>query len=446
MSLPRYPNYKDSGVEWLGEVPGHWKTKRIRFVAELNPSKSEISQLDRDTVVSFLPMDAIGEDGLLRLDKEKPISEVETGYTYFRNGDVTVAKITPCYENGKGALMQGLLNGVGFGTTELIVARPKPEEVTGTYLHYLFISPDFRALGESCMYGAGGQKRVPDDFVRNFATAFPPLPEQTQIAAFLDRETAKIDGLVAEQRRLMELLKEKRQAVISHAVTQGLNPDAPMKPSGIEWLGDVPEHWETRTIAKASKKITNGFVGPTRDILVPQGVPYVQATHIKGGRVNFDDSYFVTSDWSAAHAKSILVEGDTLIVQTGAGTGDVGLVSIDEVGFNCHALIIVAPNKSLICGPFLSAVLQSSYGQQKLSSIQTGAMHPHLNCGEVKFVEIPLPPLAEQNDILRYIQAAAASFDTLTTEAQRAINLLQERRTALISAAVTGQVDVRAWA
>ena len=245
MSFPRYPKYKDSGVEWLGEVPEHWQVKRLRFVAELNPSKSEIGDLDRETLVSFLPMEAIGDDGSLNLDRERTLGEVETGYTYFRDGDVTVAKITPCFENGKGALMRGLVNGIGFGTTELIVARPRTGEVIGTYLHYLFISADFRCLGESHMYGAGGQKRVPDAFVRDFASAFPPIVEQRLITSFLDRETAKIDALIAEQQRLIELLKEKRQAVISHAVTKGLNPDAPMKNSGIEWLGEVPRHWET---------------------------------------------------------------------------------------------------------------------------------------------------------------------------------------------------------
>ena len=174
MSFPRYPAYKPSGVEWLGDVPAHWEVKRLRFVAELNPSKSEVGALDRETSVSFLPMESIGDDGTLILDKEKPLGELESGYTYFRDGDVTIAKITPCYENGKGAIMRGLVNGIGFGTTELIVARPNPQAVIGTYLHYLFISPDFRIIGESHMYGAGGQKRVPDAFVRNFATAFPP--------------------------------------------------------------------------------------------------------------------------------------------------------------------------------------------------------------------------------------------------------------------------------
>ena len=164
-------------------------------------------------------MEAIGDDGSLNLEREKTIGELETGYTYFREGDVTLAKITPCFENGKGALMRGLLGGIGFGTTELIVARPRPSVLTGEYLHYLFISSHFRALGESQMYGAGGQKRIPDSFARNFATAFPPLDEQRAIAAFLDRETAKIDALVAEQRRAIDLLLERRTALISAAVT-----------------------------------------------------------------------------------------------------------------------------------------------------------------------------------------------------------------------------------
>ena len=210
---------KPSGIEWLGDVPEHWEVMRLRFVAKLNPSKSEVGNLDRDTVVSFLPMVAIGEDGTLNLEVEKPISDLESGYTYFRDGDVTIAKITPCYENGKGALMLGLLNGIGFGTTELIVVRPHPDQIIGTFLHFLFISTVFRDLGESHMYGAGGQKRVPDEFVRNFATGFPPLNEQTQISAFLDAELAKFDTLTSEAQRAIALLQERRTALISAAVT-----------------------------------------------------------------------------------------------------------------------------------------------------------------------------------------------------------------------------------
>ena len=117
MSFPRYAKYKDSGVEWLGEVPEGWEVKRIRFVAQLNPSKSEIASLDRETEVSFLPMEAVGEDGSLALERSRRMSDVESGYTYFREGDVSIAKITPCFENGKGAVMRGLIGGIGFGTT-----------------------------------------------------------------------------------------------------------------------------------------------------------------------------------------------------------------------------------------------------------------------------------------------------------------------------------------
>lgn len=275
MNLLPYPEVRASEIEWLGEVPAHWERKRLRFIAHINPSKTEAATLARDTEVTFLPMEAIGEDGSFSLDRTKLISEVETGYAYMRNDDVVIAKITPCFENGKGAHVSGLVNGIAFGTTELIVARPLPEHVFGRFVHWLFVSEGFRNLGEASMYGAGGQKRIPDDFVRNFALGLPPKDEQLAIVNFLDRETAKIDALVAEQERLIELLAEKRRAVISHAVTKGLDPNAPMKDSGIEWLGEVPAHWEVRKLSSIITKITNGYVGPTRDILVEDGVRYL---------------------------------------------------------------------------------------------------------------------------------------------------------------------------
>lgn len=210
---------KPSGVEWLGDVPAHWIVARLRFIAHLNPSKSEVRSLAPETAVSFLPMEAIGEDGTLALETEKSLGDVASGYTFFRNGDVAFAKITPCFENGKGALMRGLTNGIGFGTTELVVARPLPLHLTGAYLHYLFVSDQFRRLGEAHMYGAGGQKRVPNDFVRNFATAFPRVTEQAVISSFLDDETAKLDTLIAAAQRGIDLLQERRTALISAAVT-----------------------------------------------------------------------------------------------------------------------------------------------------------------------------------------------------------------------------------
>lgn len=210
---------KDSGVEWLGEVPEHWSVRRLRFIANLNPSKSECSNIGEDEEVSFLPMEAIGDDGSLNLEHVKPVNEVNSGYTYFRNGDVTIAKITPCFENGKGAVMNGLKGHIGFGTTELIVVRPEHNISISEYIHLIFVSTYFRKLGESWMYGAGGQKRIPDEFVRNFKIGIPPVDEQRTIATFLETEIAHIDALVREAEIGINLLRERRTTLISDAVT-----------------------------------------------------------------------------------------------------------------------------------------------------------------------------------------------------------------------------------
>ncbi|HMW30983.1 MAG TPA: restriction endonuclease subunit S [Plasticicumulans sp.] len=350
MSLPRYPEYKDSGVEWLGEVPAHWLMKRIRFVADMNPSKSEISSIDRDDEVSFLPMEAIGEDGSLNLDRTRPISEVETGYTYFRDGDVTIAKITPCFENGKGALMRGLMNGIGFGTTELIVARPKATQVTGDFLKWIFQSPGFRKTGEAAMYGAGGQKRVPDDFVRNILWAFPVISEQSEIVEFLDQETSKIDSLIAEQKKLIALLAEKRQATISHAVTRGLDPDVPMKDSGVEWLGEVPAHWQVKRLKTISPEITVGIVVEPSKYYVDDGVPALRSLNICADRISKENLVYISKESNELLAKSRLRTGDLVSVRSGQ-PGATAVVPSDMHGCNCIDLLTRQTNTNYIRYP-----------------------------------------------------------------------------------------------
>lgn len=440
MSFPRYPKYKESGVPWLGEVPAHWEVKRLRFVAELNPSKSEIANLDGGTNVSFLPMEAIGDDGTLITNREKPIAELEQGYTYFRDGDVVVAKITPCFENGKGALMRGLLNGVGFGTTELIVARPRAGEVTGEYLHHLFTSREFRALGESYMYGAGGQKRVPDAFVRDFATAFPPSAEQTRIIAFLDQETAKIDGLIGEQRRLMELLKEKRQSVISHAVTKGLNPHAFMKLSGIEWLNDVPSHWKVARLSY-NATIENGTT-PSRDnpnYWLGGDVPWLSSGEVNQYRITEATEYITNKALNECPLR-LLPRGTIVIGMIGQGKTR-GLSASLEIEASINQNLAAVTTGGHLVSDYLLYIFQSAYDY--LREYGRGGNQAALNCEILSALRVPLPPLEEQSRICNYLEVRLEEFDTLAAEAQRAVDLLQERRSALISAAVTGQIDVR---
>lgn len=427
MSFPPYPRHKESGTAWLGVVPEHWELKRTGYY--FSERREKVSDKDfpalsvtKNGIVPQLDTAAKSDDG----DNRKRVAV----------GDFVINSRS----DRKGSAGASSLS----GSVSLICTVLQPHERVHTpFVHHLLRSQPFQEE-----FYRNGKGIVADLWstnyseMRNILLAMPSFSEQVRIALFLDRETAKIDALVSEQQLLMELLKEKRQALISHTVTNGLNPDAPMKPSGIEWLADLPAHWEVRRLSPLSTKITNGYVGPTRDILQGDGIRYLQSLHIKANSIRFDVPYYVSEAWSNQHSKSILEVGDVLIVQTG-DIGQVTTVTKEFAGCNCHALIIVSPVRTVVNGDWISWVLNSDYGVQSLASIQTGALHPHLNCGDVKNIAVPLPPLNEQREVVDYIVSQLSNFDGLITLAERSIELLQERRAALISAAVTGQIDVR---
>jgi type I restriction enzyme S subunit len=445
MSFPRYSKYKDSGVELLGEVPEHWSVEPFKRQIDRNDGGvwGDDPDGEDDTIVLRSTEQTVA--GHWKIDDPAPrkLSDRERQSALLIEGDLLLTKSSgSSLHIGKTSLVSPEIAAMGCCYSNFMQRiRMKPSfkpELAWYVMNNDLARLQFDLLSNSTT----GLANLNGTMVGQIVVPVAPLTEQTAIAAFLDRETAKIDGLVLEQRRLMDLLKEKRQAVISHAVTKGLNPKAPMKPSGIEWLGDVPEHWEVRSVSSLTTKITNGFVGPTRGILVDQGVRYLQSLHIKQNRIRFNTPYYVTEEWSNEKDKSILEEGDVLVVQTG-DIGQVAVVPKEFAGCNCHALIILAPRREEVSGEWMSWVLNSDYGFHCLQSIKTGALHPHLNCGNVKFLKMPLPPVDEQAGIVKFITDRLDEFDTLTAEAQRAIDLLQERRTALISAAVTGQIDVR---
>ena len=445
MQLSAYPAYKPADASGVSRVPVHWKVKRLRCVAHTNPSRHEI-RLDETAEVSFVPMDNVGERGGIRIDVQRPLDEIDAGYTYFAEGDVVVAKITPSFENGKGALATGLVNGVAFGTTELHVIRPG-DEIDRRFLFYVTIADHFRKIGESEMYGAGGQKRIPDTFIRDFRIALPPIPEQQGIANALDQETSRIDELIQKKRRMLELLEEKRLSVITRAVTQGL-AEAQSKAAADYWLSNIPAHWQLTRIANLTTKITNGYVGPTRDILLDDGIRYIQSLHIKNGNIYFDRGhYYVSEEWSLAHSKSILRTDDVLVVQTGAEVGQTALVGQEHEGCNCHALIIMTPRSEIIRGAFLELYLRSDIGQKYLQSIQTGALHPHLNCTIIRDLRVPHPPtLGEQDELIERTKGNTYRIDRTIKEIEKALERFSEYRSALITNAVTGKIDVRGLA
>lgn len=417
MTFPAYASYRDTGVELIDSIPSSWALERLKRIARLNPSKSEIGHLDDDAELSFLPMEAIGETGEVDASRTRPLGEVRNGYSYFANGDVVLAKVTPCFENGKGALLDGLVGGRGFGTTELTVLRPD-DPADAPFLRWLVFSDFFRGPGSGEMLGAGGLKRVPDDFVANFPVPLPSPAERRGIAAFLDRETAKIDSLVAEQRRLIELLKEKRQAVISHAVTKGLNPDALMKDSGVDWLGDVPAHWEMVAI-KRLIRLQSGESLTSEDIEPEGAFPVYGGNGLRGYRDKFTH------------------DGDyVLIGRQGALCGNINYAS-GRFWASEHAL--VAHPRGFFVTRWLGELLQT----MNLGRYSTSAAQPGLSAEVIGNLCIPLPPADEQSAIARLVEQTEQSIDPLLIAAELADTYLQERRAALISAAVTGKIDVR---
>jgi len=273
--------------------------------------------------------------------------------------------------------------------------------------------------------------------------AFPPLPEQTAIAAFLDRETAKIDALVAEQRRLIELLKEKRQAVISHAVTKGLNPVAPMKDSGIEWLGEVPERWEFGPLKRFWSVVD------CKHVTVPfleEGYPVASVMEVRTFELDLSrvlrtnkESYDLLIGGDRQPKK-----GDVIYCRNTANTGTSAYVGTDEP--ICIGQDVVLMKSGQQNGRFLNYILHGPEMAGQLARYMVGSTFKRINVADIRELIVTCPPTDEQDEIVNYLVLKAGGFDALTAEAQRAINLLQERRTALISAAVTGQIDVRGLA
>ncbi|ATJ81536.1 restriction endonuclease subunit S [Halomonas beimenensis] len=419
--------------------PDGWTTRRLRFLTRIN--KAQPIPLAPEDEVSFVPMAAVGENGGLQLDQVKALDEVGDGYTYFADGDVVTAKITPCFENGKGAFAEGLNNGIAFGTTELHIIRPG-EEIDGRFLFYLSISELFRKLGEGAMYGAGGQKRVPELFIKDFQALLPPLGEQQKIATFLDRKTAEIDTLIDKKRRLLDRLAEKRTALITRAVTKGLNPDTPMKDSGIEWLGEIPAHWETGLPIKYLVKMSGGMTPSTSNPLYWDGdIPWVSPKDMKRPEL-IDAQDHVTELALSETGLSLVETGSVLIVVRGMILAHSFPVAINRV-----PVVLNQDMKALKVGPRLSpeyfALLLRAIADVMLSLVESSAHGTKaLRTDRWKELLIALPPVDEQDTIVELVEKMVADLDSLEDATSNTIDKLEEYRSALITNAVTGQIKV----
>ena len=437
MSFPRYPTYKDSGVGWLGEVPDEWdicEGKRV-FCSRRQIALESDPQLAASQKFGVIPQSL-----MMELNDSKVMLALKgtESFRHVEENDFVVS-----LRSFEGGIEHSNYRGC-VSPAYTVLHATKPVE-SGFFRHLFKSGPYVSALqsttdslrdGKSISYQQFGAIPVP----------LPPLGEQQAIATFLDHETTKIDALIAEQENLIALLKEKRQAVISHAVTKGLDPTVPMKDSGIEWLGEVPDHWSLKRLKQLLKK--SGLVrGPfggdlKKEIFVDEGYKVYEQKNAIYKNFALGDSYI--SEQKYTEMQRFRVRKNDYILSCSGTIGKAFRIPSEAPdGIINQALLIVRFDDSII-SIFSDWIFEANFFQlQILDNSQGGAMKNLVGMDIFTCIVLPVPPRSEQKAIAAYLDNETAKLDDLTTEAQHTIDLLKERRSALISAAVTGKIDVR---
>ena len=438
-----YPHYRDSGVEWLGEVPEHWKVRRLNRSVSRSDVKIEADDTDGLPYVGLEHV-ASWTGRLLPLDDQQTAESISNA---FAPGDVLFGKLRPYLAKAFTAEFDGLCS------TEFLVLNPVAYEQR--YLLYAMLTDGFVSLVDSSTFGAK-MPRANWDFVGGALLPLPPLDEQHAIAAYLDRETERIDALVAKKRLLIERLEEYRTALITRTVTRGLPPEAAraagldpsprLKPSGVEWLGEVPEHWEVARLKWSAAGTVNGVWGEEADGENDITCVRVADFDRRSFRVDFSDPTMRAVGASQRLGRE-LRPGDLLLEKSGGGekqmVGCVVLYDHDEpaVSSNFVARISLADGADSGFWTYMHAALYS--GKLNYPAIKQTTGIQNLDSNAYFNTPAPFPPLEEQRAIAAFLDHGTQRVDDLTGKAESAIERLQEYRTALITAAVTGKVDVR---
>lgn len=449
-----YPEYKDSGVEWLGDIPADWSVSKLKHVASIHGRIGFRGYTVDDIVdegegaIVLSPSNIDGDT--FDLNKKVYLSwfkYYESPEIMVNAGDILLVKTGSTY--GKSAIIRALDEPMTINPQMAILKNSK---VDPRYLAYLMSSSLIKAKIDISNTGSG-MPTMTQENINNFPIPHPKDNLDIHIANFLDHETAKIDTLIEQQQQLIQLLKEKRQAVISHAVTKGLNPDAPMKDSGVEWLGEVPAHWVICRLKHIKSVSQNAFVDG------PFGSNLKSEHFIDNGDVYVIESNFATTgEIDSSSLKTISNAHFETIKRSEATAGDIIIAKIGA-RFGMSSILPSLDKKSVVSGNSLKLTVNADvvtrmYAHKLLTVLKemgamddgvNGSAQPALSLGELNNLLFLVPPIQEQSEIESFIQLNQDKFDVLLEKANVQVRLLQERRTALISAAVTGKIDVRNW-
>jgi len=432
-AMPKYEAYKDSGIEWIGNIPTHWKIEKAKWLF----SKAERPVKKEDDIVTCF------RDGQVTLRSNRRTEGFtnalkEHGYQGIRVGDLVIHAM----DAFAGAI--GVSDSDGKSTPVYSACVPRKQGLINPYF-YAYYLRDLALSGFIVSLAKGIRERSTDFRFNDFAQLFLPLPdlhEQTAIANFLDEKTAKIDEAIAIKEKQIELLKERKQIIIQQAVTQGLDPTVPMKDSGVEWIGKIPAHWSLKKIKHITKKIGSGItpLGGGSGYL-DEGIPLLRSQNIHFDKIDLDGVARLPEKTHKSMINSQVKYGDVLLNITGGSIGRCYYVEIeDELNVNQHVCIVRPTNQ--VNSVFLNYVLASEVGQEQIWFFQQGGGREGLNFQAIKNFYLALPPEQEQKHITEFITNVTKDLNNSVDVYQQQIDRLKEYKTTLINSAVTGKIKV----
>lgn len=434
MQLRPYPEYKESGCPAVSKIPLQWQVHRCRYLFR------EVDERSKDGQEIHLSMSQ--KHGLIdsaKIDKWRLQSESYAGGKLCKNGDLVLNRL----KAHLGVFAQAKQAGVV--SPDYTVLRPITDD-SPRFFEFLFKSPPFITEFTKSTKGiVKGFWRLYTDNFYSIRSVVPPIEEQRQILRFIDSLTAKINKFIRNKRRLIELLKEQKQHIINQAVTRGLDPNVKLKPSGVEWIGDIPEHWEALTFGRIVKLFKTGPFGSLlhQSDYVSTGVPIVNPVHMSGGRITPDMNCTVDDATCHRLREYALAEGDIVFSRRGE-LGRCALIREEQAGWLIGTGSILARlSPNTVNHEYLTIALQGRWVADYLSLMSVGATMQSLNTGILNRLPLSLPPLEEQSSIIGFIEKESLRINEAITRTQREIELMREYRTRLIADVVTGQVDVR---
>lgn len=427
--MERYNEYKDSGVQWLGEIPSHWGLRRTKYVWQETDNRSEFGSEQLLSVSQY--------DGVREAQSDSR-SESLKGYKIVKQDELVIN------------IMLAWLGGLGVSKHEGIVSPAycvyKLQDAQNPrFLHYLYRTPIY--LAEFARHSTGivpSRWRMYTDDFGEVLTLLPPIEEQNAMVAYLDTATAKIDEAIAQQQKMIDLLNERKQIIINNAVTKGLNPDAPTKDSGIEWIGEIPEHWDMIRLGYCAWiRARLGWKGLKADEYVDNGYPFLSAFNIQNNKLDWSELNFINKQRYDESPEIKLQIGDILLVKDGAGIGKCARVDSLPLGESTAngSLAFITPNERIYYKYLYYYIISDSFKKTTFNLIN-GMGVPHLTQGEMKKVLVPTPTIKEQKDIAHYLDEEVRKVDDVVKCHEQQISFLQERKQIIINEVVTGKIKV----